>query len=98
MTTYMTILCKIHDRDKFISGYGKAVPAVVAQYGGEYLVVAPGGTLLEGTLEGYSSVAISKWPNREAALAFWNSPEYSEVKKLRAGLADAEVVIVDVPE
>ena len=97
MTTYMTILCKIHDREKFISGYGQAVPAVVAQYGGEYLVVGPGGTLLEGTLEGYSSVAISKWPNREAALAFWNSPEYTEVKKLREGLADAEVVIVDVP-
>lgn len=98
MTTFMVIACKIHDREKFISGYGSAVPAVVQKYGGEYLIVAPGATLLEGTLEGYSSIAISKWPNREAALNFWNSDEYAEVKKLREGLADAEVMIVDLPE
>lgn len=98
MPAYMIIACKIHDREKFISGYGAEVPKLVAKFGGEYLFVAPGATLLEGTLEGYTSMAVSKWPSRDAANVFWNSPEYAEVKKLREGLADAEVLLVDVPE
>ncbi|MEM9880108.1 MAG: DUF1330 domain-containing protein, partial [Pseudomonadota bacterium] len=59
--------------------------------------VAPGATLLEGTLEGYTSIAVSKWPDREAAMAFWQSEDYAEVKKLRDGLADAQVLLVDAP-
>jgi uncharacterized protein (DUF1330 family) len=62
MAAYMIIAAKIKDRDAFISGYGKATAALVSKYGGEYLVLAPGGKLLEGTLKDYSSIAISKWP------------------------------------
>jgi len=97
MTAYMVIACKIHDRDKFISGYGQAVPKLVEKFGGEYLLVAPGATLLEGTLEGYTSMAISKWPSRDAATRFWESDEYAEVKKLREGLADVEVLLIEAP-
>lgn len=97
MPAYMVIACKIHDREKFIAGYGSAVPEVVKQYGGEYLIVAPGAELLEGSLEGYSSIAISKWESKDAARTFWNSKEYAEIKKLRDGLADAEVIIVEAP-
>jgi len=93
----MIIAVKMHDREKFIAGYGKAVPALVDKFGGEYVVVAPGATLLEGTLEGYTSIAVSKWPDRDAAMAFWQSEDYAEVKKLRDGLADAEVLLVDAP-
>lgn len=98
MPAYMIIACKIHDREKFISGYGTAVPKLVAQFGGEYLFVAPGAMLLEGNLEGYTSMAVSKWPSLDAATCFWNSDEYAEVKKLREGLAEAEVLLVEVPE
>lgn len=97
MTAFMVIAVKMHDRAKFVSGYGQEVPKLVAKYGGEYVVVAPGATLLEGSLQGYTSIAISKWPSREAAMAFWNSEDYAEVKKLREGLADAEVLLVDAP-
>ncbi len=97
MPAFMIIACKIHQRDAFIAGYGKAVPALVAKHGGEYLVVAPGAELLEGTLEGYSSVALSRWPDKAAAQRFWNSAEYAEVKKLRDGLADCQVLLVEAP-
>ncbi|MEE4201589.1 DUF1330 domain-containing protein [Erythrobacter sp.] len=97
MPAYMIILCKLHEREKFISGYGKAVPPLVAKYGGEYVVVAPGAELLEGNLEGYGSVAVSKWPNKAAARRFWDSADYAEAKKLREGLADAEVLLVEAP-
>lgn len=97
MAAYMMIAAKILDRDRFIAGYGKEAAALVAKFGGEYLFLAPGATLLEGQLEGYSSVAVSKWPDRETAMAFWNSPEYAEVKALRIGIADCEVILVDAP-
>jgi len=95
MAAYMMISVKMKDRDKFVAGYGKAVPPIVAKFGGEYIIVAPGAELLEGTLEGYTSVAISKWPDKQTALKFWNSDEYAEAKKLREGLADAEVLLVE---
>ena len=98
MNAYMIIVCNMHDREKFINGYGKVVPLLVEKYGGKYLVVAPGAVSLEGALEGYSSVAISRWPSKQAALDFWNSEEYMEVKKLRENLADVEVLLVEAPE
>ena len=97
MAAYMIIVCKIHDREAFISGYGQEVPKLVEKYGGEYVFVAPGATLLEGTLEGYTSIAVSKWPNRDAATRFWYSEDYADIKKMREGLADAEVLLVEAP-
>lgn len=97
MITYMIIACKIHDREKFIAGYGQEAAKLVDRFGGKYLFVAPGATLLEGTLEGYTSMAMSQWPSRDAAMAFWNSDDYAEVKKLREGIADVEVLLIDVP-
>ena len=98
MSAYMIIAAKIHDRENFVAGYGAEAAALVAKCGGEYLFVAPGATLLEGSLEGYSSVAVSKWPDKKTAQAFWDSAEYHEVKKLRAGMADVEVLLVEIPE
>lgn len=99
MAAYMIIAVKMNigARDKFISGYGAAVPALVKKYGGEYVLVAPGAELLEGTLDGYSSMAVSKWPSKEDVLKFWNSDEYAEVKKLREGLGDCQVFVVEAP-
>jgi uncharacterized protein (DUF1330 family) len=33
----------------------------------------------------------------EAARSFWNSPEYSEAKKLREGIADCQVLLIEAP-
>jgi uncharacterized protein (DUF1330 family) len=43
-------------------------------------------------------MVISKWPDRAAIKAFWNSPEYAEAKKLREGLADVQVLVIDGPD
>ena len=97
MSAFMIIACKMHDRDKFINDYGKIVPDLVEEYGGEYIIVAPGGELLEGSLKGYESVAISKWPTKDSALRFWQSDKYKKLKELRQGLADVEVILVETP-
>lgn len=95
MPAYMMIACKITDREKFKDGYGKEAAGLVAKMGGKYLALCPTGTLLEGTREGYTSCALSEWPDRETAQAFWDLPEYAEIKKLREGIAEVEVFLVD---
>ena len=97
MSAFMIITCKMHDRDKFINDYGKIVPDLVEEFGGEYIIVAPGAELLEGSLKGYESVAISKWPTKDSALRFWQSDKYKKLKELRQGLADVEVILVETP-
>ena len=95
---YMIITAKIHDRDAFLSGYSKTTAPLVAQFGGRYILRAPGGETLEGDIADGASVAISEWPSREAAKAFWNSPEYAQAKGLREGLADVQVVLINAPQ
>jgi len=97
MSAYMIIAVKMKDREKFIAGYGSAVPAIVKKFGGEYILVAPGAELLEGTMEGYTSMAVSKWPDKQTVLDFWNSDEYADVKKLREGLAECQVFVIEAP-
>jgi len=97
MTAYMIVHATITDRDKFISGYAPAAAKLVEQFGGRYVLRAPGTSVLEGDLDDGASVVISEWPDRDAALKFWNSPEYAEVKKLRAGCADCRVVVIEAP-
>ncbi len=94
MTAWLVITARIHDREAFIAGYGPAAARLVEQYGGHYAIRAPGAQLLEGYGMDGASVVVSEWPSRAAALAFWTSPEYAEVRKLREGLADVQVMLV----
>ncbi len=94
MTAWMIITAHVNDRDKFLAGYSPAAARLVAQFGGKYIIRGPGAVQLEGSGGAGASVAVSEWPDKEAALAFWNSPEYAEVKKLREGLADVSVLLI----
>ena len=101
MSTWMIVTARIHDRAAFLSGYAPAAARLVAEHGGEYVLRAPGAHVLEWGLDGEtpegSSVVISRWPNSEAALAFWNCADYAAAKSLRNGIADCTVMIVDEP-
>ena len=95
MPAYMIITAQIADRGAFIAGYGVAAAQLVAQFGGTYVLRAPGAELLEGDFGDEASMVISEWPDKAAALAFWNSPEYAKVKLLRAGIAEVQVLLVE---
>lgn len=95
MRAYMVIRAVIHDRDRFISGYGTEVAKLVERFGGKYLVRTPQVTALEGITDQHNSVVISEWPSLEAAQRFWRSEEYQEVKKLREGIADCYVLLFE---
>lgn len=95
MTAYMIVTAKIADRDAFIQGYGIAAAKLVEQFGGKYVLRGPGAELLEGSFGDGASMVISEWPDKDAARAFWNSPEYAEAKKLREGIADCQVLLIE---
>ncbi len=101
MPAYMIVTAKIADREKFIAGYGAAAAKLVEQFGGKYVLRAPGAELLEGTDRGVdfdgASMVISEWPDKAAVHRFWNSPEYREVKRLRDGIADCQVLVIEAP-
>ena len=95
MTAYMIVTAKIADRDAFINGYGAVAGALVTKFGGKYVLRGPGAELLEGGFGDGASMVISEWPDKDAAKAFWNSPEYGEAKKLRADIADCQVLLIE---
>ena len=95
MKAYMIVRCVIHDREKFISGYGAQAAKLLEKYGGKYLIRAPGAIPLEGIDEDNNSVVISEWPSKERALEFWNSDEYQEIKKLREGIAESKDLVIE---
>lgn len=95
MPAWLIVTAHIKDREAFMTcGYPQKAADALAQYGGTYVVRAPGGTVLEGEGRDGGSVVVSEWPDRAAALAFYNSPEYAEAKVLREGLADISVTLV----
>ena len=96
--TYMIVTALIKDRDTFISGYGAAAGALVEKHGGRYVLRGPGAKMLEGNFGDGAAMVISEWPDRETAENFWNSPEYREVAKLREGIAECQVLIIDAPK
>jgi uncharacterized protein (DUF1330 family) len=92
----MIITAKLHDREKFISGYGKAAAALVAKFGGRYVFRGSSAAeLLEGSWGQGAAVLISEWPDLATLHRFWSSEEYARLKQLREGLADVQVLALE---
>ncbi|WND03494.1 DUF1330 domain-containing protein [Temperatibacter marinus] len=95
MAAYMVIIAEIHDRESFMA-YAVEAAKLVEKMGGTYHVQRPiKSECLEGQWPDTDRLVISKWPSFEAAKDFWHSPEYNEVKKLRAGNSTVRVRLVE---
>ena len=74
--------------------YTKLSPGIIEKFGGRFL--ARGGRSV--TLEGPPApdrVVVIEFPSFERAQAFYNSPEYVSARKVRAGAAKAQFVLVE---
>ena len=74
--------------------YTKLSPGIIEKFGGRFL--ARGGRTV--TLEGAparSRVVVIEFPSFERAQEFYNSQEYQAAKKVRAGAATAQFVLVE---
>jgi uncharacterized protein (DUF1330 family) len=74
--------------------YRRQVPAVIARYGGKYIVRGGKVESLEG---GWSPkrIAIVEFPSIEQALKFYRSPEYAPLIRIRQKASRGKLVIVE---
>ena len=74
--------------------YRAQVPAVIAAYGGRYLVRGGACEVLEGDWTPKRLVLL-EFPTMEQARAFYGSSEYAEALALRHAAAESSVVLLD---
>lgn len=89
----MIVQARILDAERF-KAYTQVVPGLVARFGGRYRVMGGATTTLEGSWPEVKTV-VSEWPDRAAAQAFWDSPEYAQARQLREGTGEFTVVLID---
>lgn len=93
MPAYAIVLIDVTDREQY-SKYTQATPAVIAKFGGEFIVRGGKRVTLEGQ-EGKRRVVVIEFPSFELAQAFYKSDEYQQVKKLRSGAATGTFIVVE---
>jgi len=74
--------------------YTKLTPAIIEKFGGRFLARGGRSTTLEGPAAP-ARVALIEFPSYERAQAFYNSPEYLGARKVRAGAAHVQMVLVE---
>jgi uncharacterized protein (DUF1330 family) len=90
----MIITARVHDRPVMLE-YASATAALVAEFGGRYILRSRDAELLEGEFGDGGGVLIIEWPDRAAARRFWDSPAYAALKAFRAGKATVRVLLVE---
>ena len=74
--------------------YTKRVPAIIAAHGGRDLARGGASEVLEGTWRPKRS-AIIEFPDLASMKAFWESPEYRPLRKIRERAAKSNVVVIE---
>ena len=93
MPAYIIARVEVTDWTRYRE-YTKATPKVIARYGGKFII--RGGEIV--TLEGQPEtrrLVIIEFPTLEQAKKFYHSPEYTQVKLLRAGAAVGQFIAVE---
>lgn len=93
MAAYIIARVEVTDWERY-QQYTKATPDAIARYGGKFIVRGGKIVTLEGEPEPRRLVVI-EFPSLERVEEFYNSPEYSQVKELRAGAAIGQFLAVD---
>ena len=93
MPGYLIASVEVTDPDAY-ADYRAQVPAVVERFGGRFLV--RGGTIeaKEGDL-GIERLVILEFPTIEAARAFYDSPDYAPLIRLREASTRSRVALVE---
>ncbi len=93
MAAYVLAQIEVHDPDGF-ERYREKVPATIEQHGGRYIVRGGEMTELEGTPPS-PRVVIIEFADRDAAKAWYFSPEYQEILPMRLNASKGTATIVD---
>ena len=80
--------------ESMFAEYRKAVPATIEAFGGKFIARGGGLTLLEGEWK-HPRVVIIEFPSREAAEAWYASPEYRKIIGLRLDSTAGNLIIIE---
>ena len=92
MPAYVIAQIDIHD-PKAYERYRAEVPATIAQYGGRYLARGGATKALTGEWDA-PRLVILEFPSMEQAQAWWDSPEYTPLRKLRETISHGKILLV----
>jgi len=93
MAAYMIARVRVTDSERYRQ-YVAATPPTIAKYGGRFIVRGGQTVTLEGSEE-TRRVVILEFPSREQAQAWYTSDGYQAAKKLRAGAAEGDFLMVE---
>ena len=93
MTAYIVARVDVTDPEQYRK-YTARTPDCVRAFGGRFIVRGGRTVTLEGP-ECRDRLVVIEFPSLEQAEAFYGSPEYTEIKALRAGAATASFVAVE---
>jgi uncharacterized protein (DUF1330 family) len=79
---YFLALLRVPDIETYRREYGRKVLPLLAAAGAKLLVAGPNPTVLEGEWEP-TWTALIQFPDRAAALRWYESEEYAPLKKIR---------------
>ncbi|HZR25356.1 MAG TPA: DUF1330 domain-containing protein [Vicinamibacterales bacterium] len=90
---YLLVQVNVTNQQQY-GEYAKLSPAIIEKFGGHFLARGGRSMTLEGT-KAPSRVVVIEFPSYDNAQAFYNSPEYTAARKVRAGAAEAQFVLVE---
>ncbi|TWT04072.1 DUF1330 domain-containing protein [Reyranella sp. CPCC 100927] len=90
---YVLVQVDVVNPDAF-EAYRLKAPDTIRQYGGEYIVRGGAHEKLEGD-DPLSRLVVIRFPDKQAANAWYTSPEYRDLLALRKTCARANLVVVE---
>ncbi len=93
MPAYLIANITVHDAAGF-EAYRAAVPAVIARFGGRYLVRGGAVEAKEGA-PGLNRVVILEFPDMAAARAFYDSADYAPLLAMRLASSTGTLALVE---
>lgn len=89
MAAYLMVQSTINSEEQY-QKYRESVVPLIMKFGGKFSIRGGKVEVLEGQPDERSMV-VFEFPTMEAIHAFWNSPEYVPVKKLRQRAATLNI-------
>ncbi|MBM3513950.1 MAG: DUF1330 domain-containing protein [Alphaproteobacteria bacterium] len=93
MPAFLIADIDVKDQDSY-RAYKEANPAIVKKFGGRYVALGGQTKVLEGDWNPRRTVII-EFPDMEAIAAFYQSPEYVALRKIRWASADSRLVAIE---
>jgi uncharacterized protein (DUF1330 family) len=93
MSAYAMFQIRITDAETY-KQYVAQVAPTIAQYGGRFLVRGGAYETLEGEWPEWRHVVL-EFPSKEQARAWYDSPEYTPLKRLRQSASEGRGIIIE---